>query len=242
MPVKYFLNQPLQRRKQTPDDNDETLAVIENIKRVYTAFSHHQNFYAIIANLNKRSAMADLVVITERGLGVVELNHESGSISLRGTTWYAGAKPIPGNAEAGYRNPHEQVQLYAGIIRAQLLEVPSNQPPWFPGKPADWEKFRFGTVVCFTKEGATFERFPFWHYQKSSRNPHIKPWEQFSILTPAEIPGWVDALRFEAGKRHRGKLEPYRLMPDQIMRIITDVFEATEWTELDKLMPVNTGS
>ena len=68
-------------------------------------------------------------------------------------TKYAGAKPIPGNTEAGYRNPHEQVQLYAGIIRAQLL-----------------------------------------------------------------------------------------LMPDQIMRIITDVFEATEWTELDKLMPVNTGS
>jgi hypothetical protein len=209
--------------------------MIDIIKRVYDAFNHHQNLYAIIANLHKSLAMADLVVLTERGLGVVELKQESGSISLRGTNWYAGTKPIPGNPELGYRNPHEQVQLYVGIIRDQLLEAPENQPLWFPGKPADREKFQFGTAVCFTNREATFERFPFWHYQKSSHNPHIKPWEQFSILTPAEIPGWVDALHFEVGKRRKGKFEPYRLTPDQIMRIVTQLLGATEWMDLDKL-------
>ena len=240
MPLRCFVNQNSQGAKeQTANHSHEIGAVIEIIKLVYDAFNYRPNLYAIITNLNKSPAIADLVVITERGLGVVELKHAPGSISLRGTTWYASSKPIPGNPALGYRNPHEQVQLYAGIIRDQLFEVPSNQPSWLPGKPTDWEKFQFGTAVCFTNQEVTFERFPFWHYQKSNRNPHIKPWEQFSILTPAEIPGWVDALHFEAGKRHRGKFEPYRLMPDQIMRIIPDVFEATEWTELDKLTPVN---
>ena len=101
MPVKYFLTQDPQGQKQTLDHNAKTVAVIEIIKRVYTAFNHHQNFYAIITNLNKRPAIADLVVITERGLGVVELKQEPGSISLRGTTWYTGSKPIPGSPNLG---------------------------------------------------------------------------------------------------------------------------------------------
>ena len=92
-------------------------------------------------------------------------------------------------------------------------------------------------AVCFTNEEATLERFPFWHYKKSNKNPHIKAWEQFSILKPAEIPGWVAALHFEVSKRHKREVEPCHLTPEQIMRIVTELFEATEWTEIDKLIP-----
>jgi len=73
MPVKYFVSKDSQGREQVPDYPYETLAVIEIIKNVYADFNHTPNLYAIIANLNKRNAMADLVVITERGLGVIEL-------------------------------------------------------------------------------------------------------------------------------------------------------------------------
>jgi hypothetical protein len=245
MSVRYFVNQDSQGQAQAQDYGHETLAVIDIIKRVYTAFHHHQNLYTIIANLVKRKAMTDLIVITEWGLGVMELKHDAGPISMRGTEWYAGSKPIPGNLDLGYRNPHEQVQLYAGATRYQLMdiqdsrsfpEIRESSTPWLPGKPADWEQFQFGTAVCFTNKAVTFERFPFWHYKKSSRNPHIKAWEQFSILKPAEIPGWVAALHFEFNKRHRREVVPCHLTPEQTIRIVTELFKATEWIEIDKLM------
>lgn len=245
MPVRYFVNQDSQGQAQE-DYGHETLAVIDIIKRVYTAFHHYQNLYAIIANLVKRKAMTDLIVITEWGLGVVELKHDAGLISMRGTEWYAGSKPIPGNLDLGYRNPHEQVQLYAGAIRYQLMDIPDSRSfpklressaPWLPGKSADWEQFQFGTAVCFINEEATFERFPFWHYKKSSKNPHIKAWEQLSILKPAEVPGSVAALHFAVSKRPRREVESCHLTPEQIMGIVTELFKAAEWTEIDKLMP-----
>ncbi len=104
MPVKYFVGQDSVGREQAPDFSHEVRAVIEIIKQLYEAFHHHQNLYAIIANLGQEKAHADLVVITARGLGVIELKHYFGSIVLKGTTWYAGKKTIPGNPNAGYHN------------------------------------------------------------------------------------------------------------------------------------------
>lgn len=89
MPVQYFVGRDAQGRERAPEYRHETFAVIDLIKRIYAAFHHQPNLYALIANLHKRTAMADFVVITERGLGVVELKHYFGAISLRGTdiTW-----------------------------------------------------------------------------------------------------------------------------------------------------------
>ncbi len=82
MPVHDFVGQNAEGRELAPDTSHETLAVIEIIKRVYEAFNHHQHLYALIANLNKQGAMADLVVITERGFGIVELNKDRKDILL----------------------------------------------------------------------------------------------------------------------------------------------------------------
>ncbi len=235
MPVHYFVGQNAEGRELAPDTSHETLAVIEIIKRVYEAFNHHQYLYALIANLNKQGAMADLVVITERGFGVVELKHYFGTITLRGNQWYAGNMPIHGKPGAGYHNPHEQVQLYTDAIRMQLL-FPENTP-YLPGKYADWERFEFGTAVCFTHEDADFSRFPSWHYQKNKRNTHIKEWELFTLLKPADIPGWVSALRFGVNKDRKNKFEAFQLTSKQILRIVKDLFNATEWTEIKNLMP-----
>jgi len=226
MPVQFFVAQDAQGCELATDTSHETLAVIDIIKRVYEAFNQHQHLYALIANLNKQGAMADLVVITERGLGVVELKQYFGNITLRGNQWYAGKILIHGNPAAGYDNPHEQVQLYAGAIRKQLLS--SQDQPYLPGQYADWERFEFGTAVCFTHEDANFSRFPLWHYQKNPRNPHIKAWDLFSLLKPADLPGWVAALRFGVNKGPKGGFEAYHLTPQQILRIVTELFGATK--------------
>ncbi len=63
----------------------------------------------------------------------------------------------------------------------------------------------------------------------------IKDWEQFSILKPDEIPGWVAALRFGVQKSRKDKFEPYHLSPKQIMRIVTELFGATKWTDENPL-------
>ena len=240
MPVKYFVSKDSRGKEQPPDFSHEVTAIIEIIKQLYAAFNHHKNLYVIVANLNKHDAMADMVILTERGIGIVELKGYPGQITMRGTEWYAGLKAIPGKPtiagkSAGYRNPHEQVQLYMDAIRYKLLHPASE--PWLPGKYADWVEFQFGTAVCFTHEDVSLDRFPFWHYKKSEKNHHIKNWEQFSILTPDKILGWVSALRFEVTKGALDKYEAYRLTPKQIMRIVTELFEAISWTEIDKQMP-----
>lgn len=155
MPVKYFVSKDSRGKEQPPDFSHEVTAIIEIIKQLYAAFNHHKNLYVIVANLNKQDAMADMVILTERGIGIVELKGYPGQITMRGTEWYAGLKAIPGKPtiagkSAGYRNPHEQVQLYMDAIRYKLLHPASE--PWLPGKYADWVEFQFGTAVCFTHE------------------------------------------------------------------------------------------
>jgi hypothetical protein len=162
----------------------------------------------------------------------MKLQPEAGSVSMKGTQWYTGSKPISGDRNLGYRNPHEHVQLYAATIRYRLLETPENQVYRLPGDPHEWETFQFGTAVCFTNESASFDRFPFWHYKKTSQNPHIKPWEQFSILTPPEVSGWVDTLHFQSTRRSKSGTDLCRLTPQQIKCMISEIFEAIEWTEI----------
>ncbi len=239
MPVKYFVSKDSQGREQVPDYPDETLAVIKIIKNVYADFNHTPNLYAIISNLNKRNAMADLVVITERGLGVIELKHKEGRIFQKGAIWYVEKNryvekhPIPGNKNVGYRNPHEQVQIYTETIRDKLINPPKRSFPWLSGGYTDWEQFQFATAVCFTHDRSIFDGFRKWYYREKRRY-NSKIWERFWILKPAEISEWIIALSF--GKCKTYPFGRYRLSAKQIMRIVTDLFGATEWTEIDKLM------
>lgn len=234
MPVKYFVSRDSQGREHAPDYSHETKAVIEIIKKVVAAFNHHHSLYALIVNLNEPNAYADLLLITERGVGVVELKDYYGRISQRAAIWYAGPIPIKaGSANTPARNPHEQVQAYAQKIRDDLVKAPLRKWPWLPGLNHDREAFKFSTAVCFTNERANFDYFR-KHYRAWESE---KAWEQFKILTPDEIPEWVAALRFEVDKGPAYRYQPYRLMPKQIMRIVRELFGATEWTEIDELMP-----
>lgn len=241
MAVKYYVSQDSTGHEQAPDYSHEAMAVIDIVRKVYGAFNQLHELYALVVNLDVKKAAADVVVITERGIGIVELKHYPGQISQRGTKWYAQyqGKTIEikaGSDYNGLNNPHQQVQRYAEVIRADLLKHLPRQRPWLPGDYSKREAFKFATAVCFTNPDASFNSFKGWYY-RTKRRVKQKRWEQFSILKPEGIPTWVAGLRFEVNQGRDENYEAYRLTPEQIMRIVKDLFGAIEWTQIDGLMP-----
>jgi hypothetical protein len=183
-----------------------------------------------MANLHDPSA--EMVIMTERGLGIVELKHYYGEVSIGSDgTWYANSKRIRSGV---YANPHRQAQAYAEAVRRKTLQL--ILPKWMRRDPRQWDKFKFQLTVCFTNPNAQVDKV------KSSASQagtwRRKPWESsFIVTTPEEIPEWAANLRFEVdlGRSHR--FEPYRLDPNTILNVATLRFDAAEWSEILDLMP-----
>ena len=223
MPVRYYIGRDMQGRESPPDFSQEVLAVIDIIKMLYESFNHSSNYYAILANLNKVKAKVDMLIVSELGIGVIELKHYYGLISQnQHGEWLAGSKKIYGHSHRGYKNPHEQVQLYAKTLRNQLIKFFHH-----------WENFTFNTAVCFTHPDAQIDNFRNWYRRQNIR----ERWENFAILSPDEVANWTMALRFEHFHDHTKHFQSFRLSPQEIEKLVTTVFNATAWTDLDKLMP-----
>jgi hypothetical protein len=150
MTVQFFIGRSPEGQPLSPEYSHEMLATIDLCKRIWTAFHAHQPYFAVVANLSDPSL--DLMIVSERGIGVMELKHYFGRVSCREDgSWYAGPKRMVAGVEGrGFNNPHEQVQAYAEEIRARLITPPPWQKPWLPGKTIDWQEFKFHTAVCFT--------------------------------------------------------------------------------------------
>jgi hypothetical protein len=231
MTVKSYVSRDSEGRPWPPDHRHEALASMDIVKRLWLAFSHLEDLYSVVVNLHHPSA--DMVIISQRGIGVVELKHYYGSISQRPDgAWYAGPKRI--QAGRRYRNPHKQVQAYAKRIRGSLV-YSTRVPPWLPGGLIDRERFKFQTAVCFTHPDVFIEDFK--EALRRRYRPDTCPWEEFSVCTPGEMPGWAAALRFEVDRGWELAFEPYRLNPQQIHRIATGLLRGTEWAEIANLMP-----
>ncbi len=235
MPVQVFVGRAQDGRPHSPDYSHEMRSTVEIINRLWSAFNQHEPYYAIVANLIEPSA--DLMIVSERGIGVVELKHYFGPISCRTNGyWYAGPKKMQAGVEGrGFKNPHEQVQAYAEEIRRRLLEPLLWQEPWLPGKTIDWPAFKFHTAVCFTHSGADLSQFE-EHLRRRCR-PITLPWEDFAVLKPDDLPAWTTALRFEVGGDHGEGFTRHRMLPGQIQRFLTELFEVREWREIYELMP-----
>ena len=232
MPVKIYVSHDEQGRPDPADHIHENQSTIDIIKKLWLDYHKQEVLYAIVANLHWPSA--DLVVITERGLGVIELKHYFGRISQGpDCSWYTGPNRIgTGSSNQGYRNPHEQVQAYAAQLREKLMDAPIRADPWLPGRWDDWSKFKFGTAVCFTHPEAIIED------QKSlHRQPQSKEWEIFLILKPEDVPTWAASLTFETQIKQGQRFMPARLTPSQVLRIVTKLLKVDEWPEIINLMP-----
>ena len=224
MAVKYYVGRDSQKQPWPPDFNHETHATIGIIKRLWQAFNREKDLFAIVVNLHRPSA--DMVIISKRGLGVVELKHYPGRIFQKPDgTWCAGSTPIKAGAKSqGYRNPHEQVQAYAKRIRRALI-LSRKQPPLLPGDSTDWERFKFQTAVCFTHPSAIIEDFK--EALRHRQRPKTEKWEEFKVRKPDEMPEWTTTLRFEASMGHEHDYEPHCLTAEQIMNIATRLLHGT---------------
>jgi len=237
MTVEIYVSRDSKGRPWPPDYSSEINATIGIIQHLWWAFNLQKSLYAVVANLHDPSA--DLVFVTERGLGVVELKYYYGPFKHKPDgVWCAGPQRIKAGAEGrGYRNPHEQVQTYADQIREKFIQLGRSQL-WLMRKDIEWKDFKFHTAVCFTHPDvsrASIEDFE--QSLRRQRQLNVKEWERFTILRPDRVLEWVTALRFEVGKGWQHDFEPYLLNSQQIRSIVTSSLDGTRWTEIDHMMP-----
>jgi hypothetical protein len=233
MTVKSYITRDPSGNPWPPVHEHEATAVIGLIQRLHEALNHERTFYAIFANLQAPSA--DLVVLTEMGLGVAELKHYDGRLNVQAGEWYGGTRLI--RAGSGYGNPREQVQAYANRIRRDL--IPHLAEFWSADQEDLNTRLKIQTAVCFTN-------------QQMQVAPDVKEaieleadrvgrrWSTFQVLTPGSFTTWVGSLRFSVEQGRAASFAPYRLKPKEIDALTKAYFQGNEWTEIRNLMP--TGS
>ena len=125
MTVKLFIGVDADGREWSYDTEHEASAAKEICKKIYLAHHKSKNFFAVVNNLHEPNT--DMIIITERGVGIVELKHYYGKIFInQDGTWSAGE--IKFEIKSGkYRDPHEQAQSYAKVVRNIFLsEIPND--------------------------------------------------------------------------------------------------------------------
>jgi hypothetical protein len=170
-----------------------------------------------------------MIVITERGIGILELKHYYGRISIGyDNSWYAGPKQIhPGSK---YANPHEQVQGYAEEIRGRMMLA--IRPDWLRNS----NDLKFQTAVCFTHPDADVSALR--EDVRRGRSIQRKEWEDgFDVITPDDVPLWITNLRFQVSKGYSHDYEPFRLKREMVKALAEKLLRATEWEEILELMP-----
>ena len=230
MTVKIYVAKDSEGKEWAPDHPHEIEGILEILQNIWRVYHHLQGVYLVIANM--QSPHADLVVLTERGLGVMELKHHFGHISIHSDgNWYANQMRIKGGS---YSNPHKQVQTYSNKIRQKLL--PLVLPKQMKRNPSQWNDFKFQTAVCFTNPRAELDEIRGRIHQP--RFIHRQPWEDdFSILVQEESPGWIAKLRFGMDLGPSKRYEPYRLSFSTLENCVTLVFGGLEWDEILGTMP-----
>src|SRR5215212_5891743 len=146
MPVKAYITRDPSGNPWPPVHEHEATAVIGLIQRLHEALNHERAFYAVFANLQAPSA--DLVVLTEMGLGVAELKHYDGRLNVQAGEWYGGTRLI--RAGSGYSTPRDPVQAYANRIRRDL--IPHLAEFWSADQEDLITRLKIQTAVCFTNQ------------------------------------------------------------------------------------------
>ena len=230
MTVKIFVAKDSKGNEWAPDYVQEVGSLEWMLKKAWVEFHHLPSLYCMIANLRQPSA--DLVIMTERGLGILELKHVQGIITIgKDDIWYAGRTII----HAGiHLNPRRQVQKYAETLRPNLLQ--RILPPTMKKDPSRWDDLKFQTAVCFSNPEARFEDLQ-QSIAKRRPSPYLAWESDFSIFGPSDFTSWVRRLRFQVDEGPLRRFEPVRLSPNVIINIAAQAFNAVEWKEILTGMP-----
>jgi hypothetical protein len=230
MPVTAYVARDPAGNPWPPVHEHEAAAAIGLIQRLHESLNHERPLYLVLANLQAPSA--DLVVLTELGLGVVELKHYGGALSVQAGDWYAGSQLV--KAGVGYPNPREQVQAYATRIRRDLLPHIAG---WWSLREDDLNtKLKVQTAVCFTNQDLSIAPEVKDAIERDARQ-NGRRWSTFQLLTPASFAAWVSGLRFEIEKDKSAQYAPQRLSAKQIEALALAYFKCSEWSEIRNLMP-----
>lgn len=236
MPVKFYLGHDQQGRPHAYTFTHEENGARRICQYVYDRLEHQKEQYTLVANPCYTGSFLelnpDMVVISELGLGVIELKHHFGAIECTDPAgaWRAGGTVI--EAGRGFANPHRQVQSYAEQIRNELT---ANGKRWLPGTPAQMAQLKVHTTVCFTNPLSRLDQCREaiqYHYAPGRA---LRVWERFSVTHAAEIPHWAMDMRFEV-QSEADWFSNYRLLPGEIDRLTGEFFHARPWEEMESFV------
>lgn len=224
MTVKIYVSKDSDGKEWGPDYAHEMEGVIDLLRRLWAAYHHLPQTYAVVVNLHK-PAHADFVLISEHGIGILDLKHYHGLIVINhDDNWYAGKKKIDSGV---HKTPIAQVETYAKKIRKLILpSLLAHLPYKFS------EAVKFQTGIVFTNTDAILSTV-----RQQTKDKRNEDGDLFNVLAPWEIVKWAVSLRFESHYGRERNFEPIRLSPSVIDAIIRDELEATEWTEILPSIP-----
>jgi len=243
MPVELYVGKDPEGRPWAPDFTHEMDAAIRIAGKAWRAFHAGKELFLLAFNLH--SPNIDILVISERGIGLVEMKAHHGKITVEAEgAWFAdgqrmaGYKVVPGRelSPATYLNPHTQVQGHGDRLQEMLLPIlREDYPSLTPGKRRN---LRMQTSVCFTNPEVDLseirKNLAGWDRER------LRPWESdFCVATPEEIPEWISALRFEVKTVDAPPYFPFRLDPAKQRPLLTRLFEVERWKNMERMLPVN---
>jgi hypothetical protein len=199
----------------------ERNAAVEIANAFQQTYGDTDALYALV--FNPDDPPADMIVITENGVGVVDFKHITGSVSgTIDTTWtiHAGSTHKHLQVSNRFKNPFDQVRTYRlnlyhkmkGFARGKAGQV---MPSWMQENG----QFHLQAAVCFTDDCEI----------KLDLDPNrTKPW--FEAILQNKLPQWAYTLTFTSA----GGREP--MNEEQINALCQGLLDVSPWTSVQNLV------
>ncbi len=230
MPVTFYIHKDADLQNIFHGESLDVVVKRTILARLHQTFPDTQDIYAVLLHddhaQHRTNPLPDVLFLSEHGIGLVNLCHESGAIFRSEDVWYADGKLVQGNIHIGARNPHEHIQLCAEHLRHHLMTPPRDGAPWLAGRYLTWQDLIFDTAVCFTNPNANF--------QHVEHGEQAKSWERFTAFELQGLPYWMARLAFEQNIDDRRSVQSYRLPTRNIDRIVYELFAANKLEHLPK--------
>lgn len=197
----------------------ERNAAVEIANQFHKTYHYSSHHYALVFNLDRPPA--DLVVITNNGVGVADFKNITGAV--RGTVdsqWTIHLHDTERKLEISrrYKNPFQQVRTYRFDLYHMMKDYArdgDNMPSWM----ARSGQFHLQAAVVFTDD---------CDIQLDLDPDRTKPW--FEAIQMTKIAQWAYTLTFSAS----GGRDP--LSEGQITALCEDLLDAEPWEELESLI------
>jgi hypothetical protein len=233
MSISVFVGQDSQGHNWSPDHAHEIEGLLGLLTHLWKKYQHLQEHYCVLTNI--KAPDADVILFSERGIGVIELKHYAGRIRIdEQGKWTADDKPIKAGVHA---DPHKQVQVYAHQLREKIL--PFILPdPWVRDRQR-WTEVKTQTAVCFTHPQANLEDVGSGN--KTWNSPRVRePWEDnFEIIRPTDAALWAFKLRLGITLPRNKNFEPIRITAEEQVRCAEMILGGKPWTDIQNFMPTN---